>query len=178
MVNKMTKLKVLKTIIAGEGGVGKTTMLHRYIKGKFIENMQMTIGVEFFLKELKIEGEIVIMQIWDFGGQERFRFLLESYARGAKGALLLFDLTRPITLENLEQWVNICRVEDPDLPILFIGSKSDLAGSVNISEDFLLQYQEENNFFNYLKISSKTGENVELAFKLLAKEILNHIRRF
>ncbi|MFX0026041.1 MAG: Rab family GTPase [Candidatus Hermodarchaeota archaeon] len=178
IVNKMTKLKVLKTIIAGEGGVGKTTMLHRYIKGKFIENMQMTIGVEFFLKELKVEGEKVLMQIWDFGGQERFRFLLENYARGAKGALLLFDLTRPITLENLEQWVNICRVEDQDLPILFIGSKSDLTGSINISEDFLSQLQEENNFFNYLKISSKTGANVELAFKLLAKEILSHIRRY
>jgi len=174
----MTKPKVLKTIIAGDGGVGKTTMLHRYVKGRFIENMQMTIGVEFFLKELKVEREKVMLQIWDFGGQERFRFLLENYARGAKGALLLFDLTRPITLDNLEQWVNICRAEDPDLPILFIGSKSDLAGSINISEDFVFQFQEENNFFNYLNISSKTGENVELAFELVAKEILNHIRRF
>lgn len=169
---------MLKTIIAGDGGVGKTTMLHRYVKGRFIENMQMTIGVEFFLKELKFEGEEVMLQIWDFGGQERFRFLLESYAMGAKGALLLFDLTRPITLENLEQWVNICRAENPDLPILFIGSKSDLAGSINISEDYIFQFQEENNFFNFLKISSKTGENVALAFELLAKEILNHIRRF
>ncbi len=171
----MTKAKVFKTIIAGDGGVGKTTMLHRYIKGRFIENMQMTIGVEFFLKELNFDGEQVMLQIWDFGGQERFRFLLESYAMGAKGALLLFDLTRPITLENLEQWVNICRAENPELPILFIGSKSDL--SINISEDYVFQFKEENNFFNYLKISSKTGENVELAFKLLAKEILNHIRR-
>jgi len=174
----MTKTKVFKTIIAGDGGVGKTTMLHRYIKGRFIENMQMTIGVEFFLKELKVEGEEVILQIWDFGGQERFRFLLESYAMGAKGALLLFDLTRPITLENLEQWVNICRAQNPDLPILFIGSKLDLAGSINISEDYIFQFQEENNFFNFLKISSKTGENVGLVFELLAKEILNHIRRF
>ncbi|MFX1267179.1 MAG: Rab family GTPase [Promethearchaeota archaeon] len=174
----MTKTKVLKTIIAGDGGVGKTTMLHRYVKGKFIENMQMTIGVEFFLKKLKIEGEEVIMQIWDFGGQERFRFLLESYAMGAKGALLLFDLTRPITLENLEQWVSICRIENPDLPILFIGSKSDLAGSINLSEDYIFQIQEEHSFFNFLKISSKNGENVALAFELLAKEILKHIRRY
>ena len=174
----MTKTKVFKTIIAGDGGVGKTTMLHRYVKGRFIENMQMTIGVEFFLKELKFDGIEVMLQIWDFGGQERFRFLLESYAIGAKGALLLFDLTRPITLENLGQWVNICRAENPDLPILFVGSKSDLVGTINISEDYLFQIQEENNFFNFLKISSKTGENVALAFELLAKEILNHIRRF
>jgi Ras-related protein Rab-11A len=137
--------------------------------------MQMTIGVEFFLKELKFDGIEVVLQIWDFGGQERFRFLLESYAIGAKGALLLFDLTRPITLENLGQWVNICRAENPDLPILFIGSKSDLVGTINISEDYIFQIQEENNFFNFLKISSKTGENVALAFELLAKEILNHI---
>jgi len=170
----MSKPKVFKTIIAGDGGVGKTTMLHRYIEGRFIENMQMTIGVEFFLKELYIEGEKVVLQIWDFGGQERFRFLLKNYARGAKGALLLFDLTRPITLEKIGEWVEVCRAENPDLPILFIGSKSDLPESELLSDDFLFSFRQHHNFFNYLRISSKTGENVDLAFKLLAKEIVNY----
>jgi len=167
----MIKSKVLKTIIAGDGGVGKTTMLHRYIKGKFIKGLHMTIGVEFFLKELEIEGEKVMLQIWDFGGQERFRFLLKNYARGAKGAILMFDLTRPVTLENLDQWVEICRDENPELPIIFLGTKLDLFNLITVKDEFALTYKEKYNLFDFLKISSKTGDNVELAFELLAKEI-------
>ncbi len=168
----MIKSKVLKTIIAGDGEVGKTTMLHRYIKGKFIEGLHMTIGVEFFLKELELEGENVMLQIWDFGGQERFRFLLKNYARGAKGALLMFDLTRPVTLENLDQWVEICRDENPELPIIFLGTKLDLFNLITVKDEFALTYKEKYNLFDFLKISSKTGDNVELAFELLAKEII------
>ncbi len=170
--NEMIKSRVLKVIIAGDGGVGKTTMLHRYIKGKFIEGLYMTIGVEFFLKELELEGEKVSLQIWDFGGQERFRFLLKNYARGAKGALLMFDLTRPGTLENLDQWVEICRDENPELPIIFLGTKLDLFNLIIVKDEFTLPYKEKYNLFDFLKISSKTGENVELAFELLAKEIM------
>lgn len=168
----MPRSRVLKTLIAGEGGVGKTTMLHRYIKGKFIEGLHMTIGVEFFLKELEIEGEKVMLQIWDFGGQERFRFLLKNYARGAKGALLMFDLTRPITIENIAQWVEICRYENPKLPIIFLGAKLDLTDLITVKDEFALNYKEEYNLFEFLKVSSKTGENVELAFELLVKEII------
>ncbi|GAF91125.1 unnamed protein product [marine sediment metagenome] len=168
----MIKSKVLKILISGEGGVGKTTMLHRYIKGKFIDGLHMTIGVEFFLKELELEGENVMLQIWDFGGQERFRFLLKNYAKGAKGALLMFDLTRPITLENIDQWVEICRDENPELPIIFLGTKLDLFNLITVKDEFALTYKEKYNLFDFLKISSKTGDNVELAFKLLAKEII------
>lgn len=174
----MSKPKVFKTIIAGDGGVGKTTMLHRYIKGKFIENLHMTIGVEFFLKNIELDDEKIVLQIWDFGGQERFRFLLKNYARGAKGALLLFDPTRPTTLEKIGEWVEVCRAENPDLPILFIGSKSDLKESVILSDDFILKFRQKHNFFEYLRISSKTGENVDLAFILLAKEIIHHVGKY
>lgn len=174
----MSKPKVFKTIIAGDGGVGKTTMLHRYIEGKFIENLQMTIGVEFFLKTIELDYEKIILQIWDFGGQERFRFLLKNYARGAKGALLLFDPTRSITLEKIGEWVDVCRAESPDLPILFIGSKSDLKESIMLSGDFIFEFMQKYNFFEYLRISSKTGENIDIAFKLLAKEIILHVGKY
>ncbi len=96
----MPKKYILKILTAGEGGVGKTTLLHRYVEGKFSGDTKMTIGVEFFLKEMELDGNQCTLQLWDFGGQERFRFLLDSYVMGAKGALLMFDLTRPMTLEN------------------------------------------------------------------------------
>ena len=163
---------ILKILTAGEGGVGKTTLLHRFVEGQFSAETKMTIGVEFFLKEVEFDGKQCTLQLWDFGGQERFRFLLESYVLGAKGALLMFDLTRPITLDNLEQWVNICRKGDPDLPILFVGTKLDLVEDIMVDDDYAEQFQEAFDLFDYLKISSKTGENVHKAFEMLTMRIL------
>jgi Ras-related protein Rab-11A len=171
----MSKPIVLKVLTAGEGGVGKTTLLHRYVEGKFSSETKMTIGVEFFLKELYIDGQKIMLQLWDFGGQERFRFLLESYVIGARGALLMFDLTRAMTLENIEQWVKICRKEDPNLPILFLGSKSDLTEDICVEDDYIEEFKNHFNLYDYLKISSKTGENVALSFENLSRKILERI---
>ena len=134
----------------------------------------MTIGVEFFLKELMIDDQKVLLQLWDFGGQERFRFLLKSYVIGARGALLMFDLTRAMTLEKSPQWVNICRKENPNLPILFLGSKADLAEDMNISKDYIMSYKEQFNLYDYLEVSSKTGNNVESAFENVTRKILKN----
>ena len=171
----MPKSILLKVVTAGEGGVGKTTLLYRYIEGRFLADTRMTIGVEFFLKELNIEGNKILLQVWDFGGQEHFRPLLKNYAKGARGALILFDLTRPSSLEQIGQWVDICRQENPDTPIIFLGTKLDLKDQITIDDDFALKLKENYGFFNYLKISSKTGENVQLAFELLAKELIKKL---
>lgn len=171
----MPKSILLKVITAGEGGVGKTTLLYRYIEGRFLADTRMTIGVEFFLKELNIDGKKILLQVWDFGGQEHFRPLLKNYAKGARGALLLFDLTRPSSLERIDQWVNICRQENPGIPIIFLGTKLDLEDQITVDESFVLNFKEEYGFFEFLKISSKTGENVNLAFELIAKELVKDL---
>jgi len=168
----MGKKFILKLLTAGEGGVGKTTLLHRYVEGKFSQSTKMTIGVEFFLKEVEVDSQQCTLQLWDFGGQERFRFLLESYVLGAKGALLMFDLTRIQTLENLEQWVKLVRKGDPNLPILFVGTKLDLKEDIMVDDDYARNFLEELNLFDYIKISSKTGHNVQEAFNLLTRRIL------
>ncbi len=161
----------MKILTAGEGGVGKTTLLRRFVEGQFFSETKMTIGVEFFLKSIILGDNEITLQLWDFGGQERFRFLLGSYVLGAKGALLMFDLTRIATLEKLDQWVQIVRQNDPNLPVLFLGTKIDLIEDINVSDDFALSYLESLNLFDYLKISSKTGENVEESFRRLTQEI-------
>lgn len=163
---------ILKILTAGEGGVGKTTLLHRYVEGKFSADTRMTIGVEFFLKETEINGNQCTLQLWDFGGQERFRFLLESYVLGAKGAMLMFDLTRMSSLGNLEQWLNIVRKGDPNLPILFLGTKLDLEDEIQVDDDYAQSFLNEYNLIDFLKISSKTGENVSQAFEILTQKIL------
>ena len=168
---------ILKILTAGEGGVGKTTLLHRYVEGKFSAETKMTIGVEFFLKETEIDSKQCTLQLWDFGGQERFRFLLESYVLGAKGALLMFDLTRMMTLENLEQWLKIVRKGDPNLPVLFLGTKVDLVDEIQVDDDYAMSFLQEYNLIDFLKISSKTGENVENIFQTLGKDILKNSLR-
>lgn len=163
---------ILKILTAGEGGVGKTTLLHRYVEGKFSAETKMTIGVEFFLKETHVDTNQCTLQLWDFGGQERFRFLLESYVLGAKGALLMFDLTRLMSLENLQQWINIVRRGDPNLPVLFVGTKLDLTDEIQVDDDYATTFLNEFNLIDFIKISSKTGENVGKVFEMLTRKIL------
>jgi len=132
----------------------------------------MTIGVEFFLKEVQVHGQDCTLQIWDFGGQERFRFLLKSYVMGAKGALLMFDLTRPMTLENLNEWISIVRGNDPGLPILFVGTKLDLKEDISVDDDYAKSFLEQFDLLDYIKVSSKTGENVQETFREIAERVL------
>ena len=172
----MVKPIVLKVVTSGDGGVGKTTLVHRYIEGKFLKATRLTIGVEFFLKELTIEGSKVILQIWDFGGQDRFRFLLPNYALGAKGAFFIFDLRRPNTLKRLNHWMGIVRGHVKDIPVLLLGTKSDLLkGKEPKDAKKIEEYQKKYNLFNYVKVSAKTGENLDLAFNLLINEMVKRL---
>ena len=87
------KSYLFKILVAGEGGVGKTTLLYRYIKEEFLKDTEMTIGLDFFSKNIKLDGLDITLQFWDFGGQDRFQFLHDYYTKGASGAILMFDLS-------------------------------------------------------------------------------------
>lgn len=172
-----TKKKfVLKILTAGDGGVGKTTLLHRYVNNRFIADTSMTIGVQFHLKNINFGGIECTLQLWDFGGQDRFRFLLPTYASGAKGALLLFDLTRLNTTFSLEtSWLPIVRREDPNLPVILLGTKKDMVDTnfPTIDEGFGEEFCKAQNLHGYVKTSSKTGEKVDEAFRMLVKKIFD-----
>ncbi|OLS16438.1 MAG: small GTP-binding protein [Promethearchaeota archaeon CR_4] len=162
---------VFKIIVAGDGGVGKTTLLHKYVTGTFMADAQMTIGVQFHLKTITIDDSAYILQLWDLGGQDRFRFMLPSYVLGAKGALLLLDTTRLITLQSLEEWTDVCRTHVKDLPILLCGTKVDLVEDRSVSPNLVKEYLETLNLFDYVEISAKTGQNVEQVFEMLLNKI-------
>ncbi len=170
----MGKKFIFKILVAGAGGVGKTTLLHRVVHNKFLEDTRMTIGVEFFLLNMNIENTECNLQLWDFGGQERFRFMLDSYVMGAKGALLLYDLTRMKTLDKLEEWVGIVRKHDPELPILFVGTKKDRVEDISVADDYAQEFMEPLRLFEHVKISSKTGDNVLPAFEKIVRRILTN----
>ena len=167
--------KSVKIIIAGEGGVGKTTLLHRYITGKFNSEFKLTKGVSFVNKDLEINKEAYQLILWDFAGQIQFRELLPDFVKGLVGAILMFDLSRFYTLSTLDHWVKMINKEG-NIPTIIIGSKYDLVNDEidsiinidNIVLDFLMNHD---TCFSYLKTSSKTGYNVEKAFDLLIYEL-------
>ena len=167
--------KIFKIITAGEGGVGKTTLLYRYVQGKFLTNTKATLGVDFFWKEFNTKDEQIDLQLWDFGGQKSFRHILKSYVSGANGALLLFDLTNKSSLEQIDDWVDICREKEPNLPIVFLGTKLDLTESLAVDDKAAIFYKDKYGFLDYIKISSKTEENVNLAFNVLVEGIMKDL---
>lgn len=163
---------VFKLLIAGDGGVGKTTLLRRYVDGIFDESTITTIGVDFFLKEISLESGNCSLQLWDLGGQERFRHLLGNFVMGARGALLLIDLTRMPQMSSILNWVNIIRLHDIDLPIILVGTKLDLEEAMSIDDDTALDIKNTFNMLDFIKTSSKTGHNVNLVFESIAKELM------
>ncbi|TFG19536.1 MAG: GTP-binding protein [Promethearchaeota archaeon] len=164
---------IFKIIAAGEGGVGKTTLLNKYVEGKFDISTTMTIGVNIMNKQLVIDDKIEVnLQLWDFGGQERFRFFLDSCVVGARGALLLFDLTSITSFNKISDWVPILRKYNPELPILLVGAKADLDYKISVEDKYALQELENYKFIDYIKVSSKTGLNVEQTFRRITYELM------
>jgi small GTP-binding protein len=163
---------VFKILVAGDGGVGKTTLLRRFVKGIFDESTIETVGVDFFLKEIEFDEVKCSLQLWDLGGQERFRHLLENFIMGSRAALLLMDLTRLPKMQDIVNWVNMVRLHDLDLPILLIGTKYDLEDAIAIDDESALNIKSAFNMFDYIKTSSKTGYNVDEVFERITKELI------
>ena len=164
---------VFKILVGGDGAVGKTTLLRKYVDGTFDESSITTVGVDFFIKQVIYENVgSCTLQIWDLGGQERFRHLLESFIMGAKGALLLFDLTSMPKIDSILNWVNIVRMHDLDLPILLVGTKRDLEEYISVDDESAQSIKNAFNMIDYIKTSSKTGANVERVFDLIVEKLM------
>ena len=170
----MTGKYLFKIILAGSGGCGKTTLLNRYTTGQFNSDTKMTIGVDFAVHYLPLKENLgdATLQIWDFGGEERFRTMLPSFCQGASGALLFFDLVRTHTFYELDEWINIIRRNTQNIPIILLGAKYDLIESpsdLNIDPQQIMSFIRYNRINGYLSLSSKTGLNVDECFDTLAE---------
>jgi len=165
-----------KIAIFGESTVGKTTLTQRYLTGLFKEDPQLTMGAEIFIKYINVMDKRVVLQIWDFGGEERFRFLLPTYASGSSGGIFMFDMTRRSSLNSIEGWLEVFKSgldkSRLDIPILLVGSKLDLADEIKLPRDDVSKQINSYKLFDYIECSSKTGENVELIFDILVREIM------
>ncbi|MFX0003620.1 MAG: Rab family GTPase [Candidatus Hodarchaeota archaeon] len=164
---------IFKILITGNASVGKTSLLRRYVDGFFDDSTIMTVGVDFFTKELNFDNARCLIQLWDLGGQERFRYLLENFVMGARGALLLIDLTRMPHINDILEWVNIARLHDINLPILLVGTKLDLEDLISVDDESALHLKNTFNMIDYIKTSAKTGYNIEKVFEILVKFLID-----
>ncbi|MFX1529945.1 MAG: GTP-binding protein [Promethearchaeota archaeon] len=163
---------LFKSIVVGDGGVGKTALTLRFSKGFFTEDYKMTIGVDFHVKTINIdsnEGPIrAKLQIWDTGGQERFSSIRPMYYRGSLGALLIFDLTNSASFEHLPGWIGEVRANvKTEIPFLLVGNKSDLVDQRTVSLNEINTFTRDFNLY-YMETSAKTGEGVGDCFYILA----------
>lgn len=169
-----------KIPIFGDGGVGKTTLTHRFLNGVFKETYQLTIGMDFYVKKLELDGKKISLQIWDFAGEKKFRFLLPGAVMGANGTIFMYDITRYITFKNLTDWLIVFNeaneIHDQKLPILLVGSKLDLEGMRTVPKEEAINFAKNNNFIDYFECSSKSGENVEELFTLISKHIVKKLK--
>ena len=158
-----------KLMMLGDASVGKTSLTIRYIKGFFMDDLKLTIGVDFYSKATVFNEKKVKFQIWDFGGEERFRFLLSQYSKGANGAFFLYDITNPRSIDHLPDWTQIVRENSGDIPIMLIGSKVDLEEFRAVPREDGILTAKKYDLASFVELSSKTGKNVENAFNVMTE---------
>lgn len=167
---------LFKIIIFGDGGVGKTTLVSRYLTGLFKGNTTITIGVDFHIKKIDLEDKKISLQIWDFAGEERFRFLLPNYVKGAAGGIFMYDITRYSSLKNITDWLEVFRKgagkAEQNIPILLVGGKIDLDHKRAVEKEYAMEVAKDKGLYGYIECSSKTGKNVETIFKALTRVLM------
>ncbi|KAG0591524.1 hypothetical protein KC19_1G181000 [Ceratodon purpureus] len=162
---------LFKVVLIGDSAVGKSNLLSRYARNEFNSNSKATIGVEFQTQSMEIDGKEVKAQIWDTAGQERFRAVTSAYYRGAVGALIVYDISRRGTFENVSRWLDELKVHsDSSVVVMLVGNKSDLAHIREVSVEEATALAEKNTM-SFMETSALESVNVVDAFQTVLKEI-------
>ena len=163
---------LLKIVLTGDSGVGKTNLLSQFSKNTFNPDSKTTIGVEFATKTVKVAGKTVKAQIWDTAGQERYRAITSSYYKNANAAMVVYDITSSISFQSVQRWLKEVRENsDTNIVIMIVGNKSDLEQLRSVStDDGRKEAEKEQTFF--FETSALTASNVQEAFNGLIKEVV------
>jgi Ras-related protein Rab-11A len=162
---------LFKVVLIGDSGVGKSNLLSRFTRNEFCLESKSTIGVEFATRSIQVDGKTIKAQIWDTAGQERYRAITSAYYRGAVGALLVYDITKHVTYENVERWLKELRDHaDSNIVIMLVGNKSDLKHLRGVSTDDAQAFAEKEGL-SFIETSALESTNVEKAFQRILTEI-------
>ena len=168
---------IFKLVLIGDSGVGKTNILSRYLTNQFSASTQPTVGVEFGSKIIKKGEKLIKLQIWDTAGQERYKSITSAYYKGAKGAFVVYDISRKSTFDNVDKWINELKNNgSEDVFILLVGNKSDLNDQREISEEEVKKKAEVYNIA-FCETSALKGNNIEFAFESLIDKITEKLEK-
>ncbi|MHA2329658.1 MAG: Rab family GTPase [Candidatus Hodarchaeales archaeon] len=173
------EIMTVKVVVAGPGGVGKTTLLKRYGTNDFIPAIS-TIGVNFLVLDQEVGETVLRIAYWDYAGEDRFRSLFPGYCQGSSGAFVAFDTSRIQTLTEIPEWLKMIRVHnDPSMPIVLIGNKIDTIPEDNrkLIFDTAKKFVREFNLHGFYLCSAKSGEGMEAPFAHLGILIIEHKRK-
>ena len=169
---------LFKLILIGDSCVGKSNILLKYLKNEFDPNSRATVGVEFGTKNIVINEKKIKIQIWDTAGEERYRSITSAYYKGAKGAFIVYDITRKSTFVNIDKWISDLKLNgDQNICIIILGNKSDLDDKREVStEDGIKKSEMFKTAF--LETSALNGSNIDKAFDELIEQIIKNNKNY
>jgi len=166
---------LFKLLLIGDSGVGKSCLLLRFADDTYTESYISTIGVDFKIRTVELDGKTIKLQIWDTAGQERFRTITSSYYRGAHGIIVVYDITDQESFNNVKQWLQeIDRYACENVNKLLVGNKCDLTQKRTVETQAAKDYADQLGI-PFLETSAKSSTNVETAFLTMAGEIKGRI---
>ena len=160
-----------KIVLLGDTAVGKSCLTVRFVRNEYSEFQEPTIGAAFLAKNINYQGQNLKLEIWDTAGQERYRSLAPMYYRGAKAAVVVYDITKKDTLTGAKSWIAELQSRQPGCVIILVGNKVDLNKSRTIDADEVKEYARSHHLI-HTEASAKTGHNVEEIFNIICREIL------
>ncbi|XP_019947902.1 ras-related protein Rab-19-like [Paralichthys olivaceus] len=164
---------LFKIILIGDSNVGKTCVVQNFKSGIYAERQQNTIGVDFTVRTVDIDGKKVKIQVWDTAGQERFRTITQSYYRSAHGAMIAYDITRRSTFDSVTHWIKEVELYGANNVVLvLIGNKCDMEEERQVQFEDACNLAKERGILAALETSAKESQNVAEAFMMMARELL------
>ena len=166
---------IFKIILIGDSGVGKTNILSRYVNNTFSESTKSTVGVELGCKIEEINNTKIKIQIWDTAGQERYKSITKTYYKGAKGALIVYDISRKESFNNVDKWIgDLKEFGEEDVCVILVGNKCDLEDMRQVSTDEVSKKAEQYSV-GFCETSALSAKNVDTAFQMLIKKVSEKI---
>ena len=165
----------IKILLIGDSGVGKTSILVRFANDKFSSTFISTIGIDFKIKSLIIKDKTIKLQIWDTGGQERFRTITTSYYRNAEGIVLVYDITDRKSFLSIRNWISQIKLyTDLNVNIILVGSKCDNINERIISYDEGLELSKDYKI-DFFECSAKSNININEIFKTITEQVIERL---
>ena len=178
----MSKKVMLKVIILGCSGVGKTSLMNQFVNHKFSNQYKATIGADFLTKEVDVDGQTVVLQLWDTAGQERFQSLGVAFYRGADCCVLVYDITDQKSFDALDSWRDEFLIQasprDPEnFPFLVLGNKADMDSKRKVSKSRAQTWCKAKHEIPHFETSAMDASHVDEAFMRIARDALKNERK-